>query len=1070
MLWSLAKAAAFLGLLGFAAWLLFQNQVHSKLLATIQSKCDLALHGSGIHSEIGNAQFLEGRGLLLTNVRARTPNISIEAYEAFFSMPGSTTDLVIGACDLDAIDMRRVKFDIYRSANESFDFTGLVQTFRRLAQDKKRCSKIVPVRVRDSILHMVDRVSGIEKTVSDINIDITPVSHEGRTILQVQLSASSKEIQQLALNALVDPDSKEWKGQLTLSNARVETELLALLPRSMQQKLDLVTSVAGQIDSVTFNAEGNFNAPAETAFHGSGTFSRFMLDHRKLPDTIRNAYANFELGNHELRLTKVFANMGQAQLTGDYSQAGLTFPSQWWFKGKLERFNFDGSERMMRLMTEGGKRFCNEFRPHGQFDFEIETHFDGSRVNKKIVATINDLGFKYFRFPYPVEDANGTVRWDGDRIVYDLRVNEKDREIRAAGFVNKPGPDATYRCDIEVLRGSLPFDEKLMTAIDANETMGKVVREFNAHGSVAGKGTIQKFVPGGKARKTYEIDLVDLSIRHLRFPYSILGVRGKIKTNDSAFTLENLTGSNGRGRVLCNGRWNPDEGLIARYICNDIQLDDELRQALRDELKEVWDGFRPRGKVELLTVDMTLPFGSRQCNLIVDATLHGQRDGRRVSDLSIYPTWFPYRLEDLAGRINIGNGKVSLKDFRGKHGGTSVVCQGEGSYSEFGWDVRLSNLLASSLRFEDSLLRALPESLAKSIEYLKFDGLTSVTGAITLAGVYKKKAVPQFANQIPTSNIPVSNNGAQYANRGYVRQASASREITVKSMAPNVSMGWDVSFAMNDAEMFLGIPVRNIFGAVNLMGQYDGKDVECSGDLALESLTIYEAQITNVRGPVWFDNYQALAGGLINQLSRSTALKKSVSGNLYGGQIKLDAAIATDEEGRFLLETEIRNADLKQVSQDFAPSQKDIEGRTFGGLRMRGNASGSHSCQGNGWIQVRDARIELPPVVRLLRLDSGDIVFAVNGEEIDLNRMEFNGDAISLIGNGRVNLNHDLDLNFYSVVGRNRVNIPLISDLYRRGSQKFMWIKVDGNLSEPRLSREMLPELNDSIRQLFQQK
>ena len=60
--------------------------------------------------------------------------------------------------------------------------------------------------------------------------------------------------------------------------------------------------------------------------------------------------------------------------------------------------------------------------------------------------------------------------------------------------------------------------------------------------------------------------------------------------------------------------------------------------------------------------------------------------------------------------------------------------------------------------------------------------------------------------------------------------------------------------------------------------------------------------------------------------------------------------------------------------------------------------------------------------------------FVIQGETIDFKKMEFLGDAISLIGNGKMNIDWDIDLNFYSILGRNRINIPLISELYRAGS------------------------------------
>jgi hypothetical protein len=473
----------------------------------------------------------------------------------------------------------------------------------------------------------------------------------------------------------------------------------------------------------------------------------------------------------------------------------------------------------------------------------------------------------------------------------------------------------------------------------------------------------------------------------------------------------------------------------------------------------------------MMTVDMTLPVGANDANLVLDATLHGEAEGIRTSNLSIYPTWFPYELNDLAGRILVGDGKIALRDFRGRHRRTDVVCKGDGSYSTTGWDMRLSDLWAMKLRADEPLLSALPDSLARPIEYMKFDGLLNVTGEMTLAGQYRKPSV-QFANQIPASP-------SKFQSDNSVQQATAVQQINSRSVAPKVSMGWDLRFDLNNAEMFLGIPVENVFGMFKLLGQFDGENVECRGSVDIDSLTIYDAQITKLKGPVWFDNYQALAGGMINQLPSGNNQTPSITGEMYGGVVKLDAAISSDREGRFAIQTSLADGNLKQFCNEFSPSLENVEGHAFVGLRMQGDASGTDSCRGNGMIELTDAKIyELPPVFRLLKLfsirrvddvafDSGIATFAVNGENIDINRMEFNGDAISLIGNGRMTMDHDLDLNFYSVMGRNKFRIPLFHELYHLGSQKFLWIKIGGTCQNPTMNREVLPELNESVRQLF---
>jgi hypothetical protein len=213
--------------------------------------------------------------------------------------------------------------------------------------------------------------------------------------------------------------------------------------------------------------------------------------------------------------------------------------------------------------------------------------------------------------------------------------------------------------------------------------------------------------------------------------------------------------------------------------------------------------------------------------------------------------------------------------------------------------------------------------------------------------------------------------------------------------------------------------------------------------------------------------------------SRQINTANSISGILHKGVVRLDAQMNTSTKGEFYLQTTMADGCLLTACQELAPDLQDVSGHSFAQFRMQGDASGTHSHRGNGTIQLRDAKIyELPVFISLLKIlnvrqltrtafDSGDIEFQIMGERIIFDRMEFTGDAISLIGNGEMNLDWDIDLDFYSVMGRNKIEIPLISKLYRAGSQRTLAIKIDGKLDNPRTHRQVLPELNDNLNRLF---
>ena len=275
-----------------------------------------------------------------------------------------------------------------------------------------------------------------------------------------------------------------------------------------------------------------------------------------------------------------------------------------------------------------------------------------------------------------------------------------------------------------------------------------------------------------------------------------------------------------------------------------------------------------------------------------------------------------------------------------------------------------------------------------------------------------------------------------------------------------------------------------------MTGIYDGKNIDCDGHLDFDSMTIYDHQVTQVTGPFRIDNQRVTAGTFVEKNSQNNGAIKSLqsidavpaeslSGILHKGVVRLDAQMNTYGKNEFFVQTTMADACIATVCQEIAPELENVTGHSFVAFKMTGDYSGTHSHRGSGSIQLRDAKIyELPVFVSMLKIlnirqltrtafDSSNIDFKVLGERIIFERMEFIGDAISLLGEGEMNLDWDIDLNFYTVIGRNRLNIPLISQLYRAGSQRTLAIKVDGKLDNPRTHSTVLPEFNENLKQLF---
>ncbi|MEM9412963.1 MAG: hypothetical protein AAGA30_17770, partial [Planctomycetota bacterium] len=260
-----------------------------------------------------------------------------------------------------------------------------------------------------------------------------------------------------------------------------------------------------------------------------------------------------------------------------------------------------------------------------------------------------------------------------------------------------------------------------------------------------------------------------------------------------------------------------------------------------------------------------------------------------------------------------------------------------------------------------------------------------------------------------------------------------------------------------------------------LNGRSKGNISQSRGYINLDSLTLYGVQITNIQGPIWIDNNQTLVGSY----AKANGGEPSLVGEVFSGKITFDGWVAHNDKYPFLFTTELEKSQLADLATELAPQWKGLSGDGYGYLQMKGEANDLYSYTGNGSFHLQNAKIhQLPIVLSLLKIlsikevtrnafDSSNLDFVVSGNRLKFERIELIGDAISLIGNGYMELMRHADINFYSVVGRNRLYIPLVSELYRAGSQRIMWINIGGPWSNLKTTRKVLPGLDDSLRALI---
>ena len=1084
-----------------AGWLIFQQTVRNRLCDAVQTKIQEQISPLGLGVQIGDARFTEGKGLTLDDVDLHLSAAGGSAFTASSYQPASSnlqieqlhvyshstlTDLVTGALKPNSIEIRRAKLQVVRGLDGQFDLGPIIAQLSQLSPTSQ--TKIAPVTLRDSVIEIISLDQNLPTiTLSGMNFAVSQVDFQGQPLIHIQGEFNTKAISQIGISLFVNQQSKNWNAQLSCDRATISPEVVETLPPSVASQFAQTKNLSGQV-SFDATASGNGQFDQMPTFELNGQLNNFGIDDPRLPVAIAGLSTSFLVNNDGVVVKNMRGLIDQTtNIDLSYTQVGL-FPRQAWrCVGKAKRFMLNDRPRLAAWLPESGHKFLRVFAPSGTGDIEFDISHDGRSLSKKIKGDITDMSFAFDKMPYRVDHCTGIVELTGSHCDFSVKSTIHNQPVSLTGYADNIDVNSTpsYRVNLNV-PGNIPIDEKLLASTNAQPMLAKVIHAFNPTGFVNGRGVIERATPSSPVNKWFDIRVNECNVRHDNFTYPIHNVSGQVLVNNSTYEFKNLQGRNNSGLVNCNGIWSDTRGLDLVFQCRNVPLDDQLRQALQQEIREIWDGFRPRGAVEQMAVFLRMPIGASEVDLQLEATFP-ESDAAASNFVSIYPIWFPYQINHLTGKLTVGRGKISLTDASGRHHKTRFACEGQGRYTDTDWSLRLKNLLVTALPVDADLLAAVPKSLATPLAQLRFDGLANVNGEITLAGA---KIHNEFT---PTPTRPAPADQARFTNQlapngGLVRQASHSTLAAYNP--PESSMAWDVRINTNQASMLIGLPLKNVFGGVRLTGIYDGQNIDCDGHLDLDSMTVYDNQVTKITGPFRIDNKRVTAGKFVEKLSQNqgainslqtiaSAPAESISGILHKGVVRLDAHMNTFGKNDFFVQSTLADGCISTACQEISPDLKNISGHSFATFQMTGDYTGTHSHRGSGKVELRDAKIyELPVFISLLKIlnvrqltrtafDSGNIDFKLLGERIIFERMEFIGDAISLLGEGEMNLDWDIDLNFYSVIGRNRLNIPLISRLYRAGSQRTLAIKVDGKLNNPRTHSDVLPELNENMKRLF---
>jgi AsmA-like C-terminal region len=746
---------------------------------------------------------------------------------------------------------------------------------------------------------------------------------------------------------------------------------------------------------------------------------------------------------------------------------------------------------LFERLPEEFKRVRDQFSPVGTLaiGYRFERPAPDS-WKREIELRPAKLAIRHDRFRYPLDDVAGTVRQtatpDGEEARIDLSGTAGGQRIDLTGTVRGPGPDPAIA--LKISGTGLPIDESLADALP-HRKHAELLRTLRATGRADFVVEVKQEAGRNLLENVIRLDVHDVSINFKAFPYPLDRLRGKINlfvtVNDSErpirpgepiaplpetdrIELRDVTARHGAGTVWMKGDNLPiantrDRRFTLSIWGKDCPIDDRFREALAAiKLELVNDVLRPEGSmsfaVDVQAIDrfertppvrtggpkavagtsgaygqlVSLAKSSAESAFdpTTDLTLSFNFEGPTVT-----PEFFPYRMDELAGRLKYDGTRVKLEKMTARHGAAKLgLSAAEVRFCEDGrvW-ANIGQMDLAPLVVDAQLLAALPRGLREGAREL------NLRGPAELKVQHMVVLTPPAAE---------SNLDPEVFWKGELRLAGAAFDA--------------------------GVSCESAYGKLACTGSYLPTHLgKVNGNLWLESASIASHPTAAIKATFDADPQEP---DPIRPGSRLPPTFKftDIQGQVFGGTVGGSGRVVLAKSTRYRLALTATDVRLEDIARHHNLGQNaKLEGAAQASILLEtatDPVTGQPLLTGYGMADVDRGQIyNLPPLVPLLKalklqapdktaFEEAHAVFTVRGDRVRVDHIDLLGSAVSLGGSGELDMaGRYVKFDFYTIWSQTlqRWLTTPFGDLTAMVSEKLFKIEVtrkpDGEMKyEPR--------------------
>jgi hypothetical protein len=927
--------------------------------------------------------------------------------------------LLEGEMSLRKVELFRPRIRVYRDKDGKWNFAGIIAP--------PRLDRFVPTLVvHEGSLILEDRsnsgnITSIE--ITDLNLVLV---NDPIGTLKFDGVGQSPLLGRMTVAGTLQRATAELTLSMMVRETPLTTKLLdRLTPWCANQALQQL-EIAGTADiDARLHVTPGESHPLK--YDVQCRVRKTNVQHPILPMSLEELAVDVRLADGEVTVSKATAKSGTAALAA--SGSGKLPCIEQTFEGTLEARGVTITEELAGRLPAKLQALYQLYRPAGPANIVMTlARRDGEWVMTRdgqepvVSLQLAKSSASFVKFPYTVNDIVGSVNHYlvSRRTHFDIEGKASGQPVTARGRAVGSGVDLDLEAEITPI--GVPIDDMLLRALPPG--VEQLARTFHASGKLDASIKVRHQPGATTFRNEFYLTLREGAVCWESFPLQLSQVSGRLDILPEGWKFHDFRGEHDGGTLWISGETfavagQSKPGVTLQIDGRNVPLGEPLHRALQPlpSLKKTWEQFQPRGRMDF-RADIRRPTDALE-DLDVTVAAKGA---------TVMPVFFPFVFDEVAGVGHFAKGRLNFKGLSARHGDMRCVLS-DGATVDLraggGYHADLRNVDIDNLVLDPDLLKALPEALRRGCESLR-------------------------------CSSPIR---------------SKARIVIDQPSEPGTrpDIYWNAEAWIKNAEMFVGVPVDSVTGVIGCIGRHNGhKLLGLEGNILLASARLFSQPMKDVS--VHFEITEEAPDVLMMQLNAP----------LYGGAITGEVRIDFNSTLRYELNLTL-SIDLEKFSHKNFGDKTKLEGKAVGRLRLVGTSAGIATLDGHGSLEVINGKLyNLPLLLDLLKFlglrwpdrtafEELHADFRVQGRRVTMRRLQLQGNAISVTGQGDFNFDGtELNLDFYPTWARiDQLLPPALRAFPPALSKNFLVIEMRGKVtSDPndlKFNKRPVPVLMDPL-------